>query len=105
MALAPDAVGHWPRFPAPVRGKAAYVKVIADVISLVPDRSIDVAEHATSGEFVFVRWVARGTFRGKRFESNGIDRVHVRNGIVLENYICSDHPMFEQVAAMNSPQA
>jgi len=97
-ALTPDVVGYWPGSDEPVRGVADYTQRIADLIALVPDFRLDVAEHATSGDCVFIRWVARGSFEGKPLEFGGVDRVRMRDGLVAENRIYCDHPLIHALA-------
>jgi hypothetical protein len=55
-------------------------------------------EHATNGEFVFLRWNGRGTGPDGAFQAIGVDRVRLRDGLVAENLILSDHPIFAVLA-------
>ena len=55
-------------------------------------------EHATNGDVMFVRWIARGTGPKGPFEAVGVDRLIVPNGYVAENLIISDHPIFAEFA-------
>jgi ketosteroid isomerase-like protein len=97
--LTEDVVGYWPRPIGVVRGAPAYVNVIAAIIEVCPDFTVSVAEHAATGDFTFIRWVARGTGPEGRFEFSGVDRVQTRNGHVCENRIYCDDPFFARVAA------
>ena len=97
-ALTPDVVGYWPGSDEPVRGIADYTQRIADLITLVPDFRLDVAEHAASGDCVFIRWIAHGSFEGKPLEFGGVDRVRMRDGLVAENRIYCDHPLIHALA-------
>lgn len=97
--LTQDVVGHWPRPIGTVRGSDDYVNVIAAILRVCPDFRLAVPEHASSGSFTFVRWIATGTDADGKFEFTGCDRVATRDGLVYENYIFSDHPFFERVAA------
>lgn len=85
-----DVVGWWPGSDEPVRGVAAYSKALEDIIGLIPGIRLRVAEHATNGEFVFVRWVMSATGAAGPFELSGIDRVRLRDGLVAENVIRFD---------------
>jgi hypothetical protein len=96
--LTDDIVGHWPRPLGTVRGVAPYVRIIEAIFAICPDFSLAVPEHASSGEFHFVRWVATGTGPDGAFEFHGCDRVRLRDGRVCENYIFSDAPFFALVA-------
>lgn len=98
-ALTSDVVGYWPGAAEPVRGKDAYVQRIADLVAMVPDFSLEVAEHAINGDDVFIRWIARGTADGQALEFSGVDRVRVRDGLVAENRIYCDHPLIHALAA------
>ncbi len=94
-----DIVGHWPRPIGVVRGARDYVDVIGTILRLCPDFRLEVPEHASSGDFTFIRWIARGTGPDGPFEFTGCDRVRTRNGPVCENYIFCDDPFFARVAA------
>jgi hypothetical protein len=52
----------------------------------------------TPGEFVFARWSGYGTGPEGPFEINGVDRIRVRDGKVIENRIISDASIFEHFA-------
>ena len=85
--LTDDIVGYWPGSPEPVRGKDAYTEQIAAILRAVPDFKVAVAEHAETGEFTYVRWIATGTGPKGPFTETGIDRVRTVDGLVAENYI------------------
>lgn len=90
----PDIVAYWPWSPKPVHGVEEYTKGLAAVLIIVPDITLEVAEHATAGESVFVRWIARGTGGKGRFELNGVDRFLVRNNLVYETRVFFDSARF-----------
>lgn len=94
-----DIVGYWPRPVGTVRGPKAYRKVLEAVVTAGLKFALSVPEFATTGDFTFVRWVAKVEDTSGPIEFNGCDRVRVRNGMVCENYIFCDHPFFERVAA------
>ena len=102
-ALTPDVVGYWPGSSEPLRGVADYTQRIADLLARVPDFRLEVAEHASSGDCTFIRWIARGTRDGEAFEFGGVDRVRTRDGLVAENRIYCDHPLIRELAA-GSPE-
>ncbi len=93
-----DVVGVWPHATRPVRGKQEYTQRIVALLSLVPDLHLDLMEHATNGEFVFLRWSGRGTGPDGPFRTIGVDRVRLHDGLVAENLILSDHPIFAVLA-------
>ena len=97
--LSQDIVGHWPRPIGLVRGPSDYAEVIEAILKLCPDFRLEVPEHAVSGNFAFVRWVATGSGPEGPFAFTGCDRVEMRNGHVCENFIFCDHPFFARVAA------
>src|SRR4051812_37038659 len=89
-AVTTDVVGYWPGAAEPARGPAEYTRRIAEVLDLLPDLHLEVAEHAENGPFVFVRWIARATGRDGEIEFSGIDRIRLRDGLVAENVIVFD---------------
>jgi hypothetical protein len=98
-SLTEDIVGYWPRSIGTIRGAQRYVDVIAAMMRACPDFSVRVAEHATTGNYAFIRWITTGTGPDGPFEFNGCDRVQTRDGLVCENYVFCDNPFFERVAA------
>ena len=97
--LTEDVVGHWPRAIGVVRGADAYYKVIQAVVTAGTHFTLTVGEHATTGDFTFVRWTATVADQGESVQFGGCDRVRTREGKVCENYVFCDHPFFEKVAA------
>ena len=97
----PDIVGHWPRPIGLVRGAGPYVDVIAAIFAVCPDFRLAAPDYASDGDVHFVRWEASGTSPdGRRFLFDGIDRLRLTaDGRVSENYVCSDGPLFAEVAA------
>jgi hypothetical protein len=93
--LAEDVVGYWPGRYGKVSGIEEYVGILAKLLDAVPDLTLAVAEHAESGEHIFVRWIATGTGPDGPFEFTGIDRIKVVDGKVAENYIRFDIAEFE----------
>ena len=93
-----DIVGYWPRPIGVARGALAYHKVIESVLTAQPPMKLKIAEHASTGEFTFIRWIGIVTEGGETIEFDGCDRVRVRGGLVCENYVFCDHPYFEVVA-------
>lgn len=98
--VTPDVEAIWPRVPGRVRGRDEYARRIVDLLAVVPDLRLEVGEHAASGEFVFLRWAARGTGPGGPFEGIGTDRFRLRGGLVAESLIMSDLPVFEHLARL-----
>ena len=96
--VTPDVEAIWPRVPGRVRGRDEYARRIVDLLTVVPDLRLEVGEHAASGEFVFLRWAARGTGPDGPFEGIGTDRFRLRGGLVAESLIMSDLPVFGHLA-------
>src|SRR5262245_43861155 len=94
----PDIAGYWPQTTRPVRGPQEYARRIIDLLDFIPDLRAEPIEHATSGDVMFVRWIARGTGPKGRFDAVGVDRIIAPNGYVAENLIVSDHPIFADFA-------
>lgn len=95
-----DVVGLWPGADEPVRGIEAYTQALRDLMALLPDIRLRVAEHAQNGEHVFVRWILRATGRKGVFEISGIDRIRLRDGRVAENIIRFDADHLRRLAGL-----
>jgi hypothetical protein len=67
----PDIAGYWPQTTRPVRGPQEYAKRIIDLLDFIPDFRAEPIEHATNGDVMFVRWIARGTGPKGSFEAVG----------------------------------
>ncbi len=98
LITTPDVAGYWPRTIRPVRGAKEYAQRIVDLLTFIPDFRAELLEHASNGDVMFLRWVAKGTGPDGRFEAVGVDRLIVPNGYVAENLILSDHPIFGTLA-------
>ena len=98
--VTPDVTAVWPRIPGRVRGHAEYARRIVDLLALVPDLRLELGEHAADGEFVFIRWIARGTGPDGPFEGIGTDRFRLRDGLVAESLIMSDLAVFGALARL-----
>ena len=95
--LAEDVVGYWPGDEEPVRGREDYVGALVELLRLVPDLTLSVAESAENGEHLFIRWVAHATgANGQPIEHTGVDRIRVIDGKVVENRIFFDRAEFER---------
>lgn len=95
-----DVVGWWPGADEPVRGVEAYSQALRDLMALLPDIRLRVAEHAQNGEHVFVRWILRATGRKGVFEISGIDCIRLRDGRVAENIIRFDADHLRRLAGL-----
>jgi hypothetical protein len=91
--LAPDIEGYWPGLNEPLQGVAAYVRPLHELLRRVPDFRLEVADHASRGDTVFIRWIATGRQGDTPFRFEGVDCVRHRNGQVYENRIFCDHPL------------
>jgi hypothetical protein len=91
----PDVSGYWPTAAEPVRGTAMYLKRVVQFLTLVPGLRLTLEEHATNGNDNFLRWSATGMTSDGPFAFNGVDRVRLKEGLVLENRIISDHQIFQ----------
>jgi hypothetical protein len=84
-----------------VRGRDAYMNALEELLSLLPDLSLDVKEHTMSADsqFGFTRWVMHATGASGPFELDGMDRTRVRDGLVCENYVFFDTAQFEALVS------
>ena len=96
-----DVVGWWPGEDQPVRGVDDYTAALAHILQLLPDMRLSVAEHATHGDMVFIRWIMRATGRNGPFELSGIDRIRMRDGRVAENVIRFDTGHLRRLAGLD----
>jgi ketosteroid isomerase-like protein len=92
-----DVVGYWPGTDEPVRGRDEYLGKLRELLERVPDLTLMPQESADDGEHIFIRWVAHATSAdGERIEQEGVDRIKVQDGKVVENRIFFDRGQFER---------
>jgi ketosteroid isomerase-like protein len=96
--VAHDAVAYWPGRETPIRGAEGYVRPLRAILERLPDLRLEVAEHASNDDTVFIRWIARATDAGRPLEFTGVDIVRHRNGEVVGNRIFCDHPLIREAA-------
>ena len=95
--LAVDIEGYWPGLHAPLKGVEAYVRPLHELLRHVPDFRLEVADHASRGDTVFIRWIATGTHGDVPLRFEGVDCVRHSNGQVYENRIYCDHPLIREL--------
>jgi hypothetical protein len=91
-----DVVGIWPGEQTVV-GAGAYLEVLRDLPTSLPDLRLKVDEHAMSGDFGFSRWRMHATGAAGPFTVVGMDRTRVRDALVCENYIFFDTALFARL--------
>jgi len=99
-AFTEDVEGYFPGDPEPARGPEAYIARIGQFQELLPGLRLEVAEHATNGEFTFIRWVARATGANGPFEFSWMDRVRTRAELVAENIVIFDTAQLKALAGV-----
>jgi hypothetical protein len=93
-----DVVGYWPFSTKTASGTIGYRDRILALLKLVPDLRLEMRETAADGNCVFIRWTGAGTGPDGAFECTGVDRILLRDGLVCENRIYSDHAIFAHLA-------
>ena len=85
----------------PTVGRAAGIEAFRNVFALVPDFHIDVERWRGDGDVVFIETTMRGTLNGHALVIPAVDRITLRDGMVVERVAYFDPaPM---VAAMSGP--
>jgi SnoaL-like domain len=83
--VTPDVVGFCPGDDTdPVRGVTQYKQRVARFVARFPNLRLEVAEHASNGDFLFVRWIARTAAPARPLMFSGVDRIQLRDGLVKE---------------------
>ncbi len=100
--LAQDVVGRWPGGIV-VEGVEAYNRQLRAVIALMPDVRLEVMEHARNGDLAFIRWVSHGTGVEGPFSMEGVDRLRIRDGQIMENVVFLDTATFRRATGRGLP--
>jgi ketosteroid isomerase-like protein len=73
-----------PRIPAAV-GRAAFRELFArPAFTLIPDLHADVHDWAVRGDTAYVEFTLRGTLGGRPIEWRAVDRLSLRDGLLVE---------------------
>jgi hypothetical protein len=97
--LAAGIEGYWPGLQAPLKGVQAYLRPLHELLRRIPDFRLEVADYASRGDTIFIRWVATGTEGGMLLRFEGVDCVRHRDGQVYENRIHACHPLLRSLNA------
>jgi predicted pyridoxine 5'-phosphate oxidase superfamily flavin-nucleotide-binding protein len=95
-------VGRWPGGIV-VEGVEAYNRQLRAVIALMPDVRLEVVEHARNGDLAFIRWVSHGTGVDGPFSMDGVDRLRIRDGRIVENVVFLDTAAFRRATGRGLP--
>lgn len=108
--IAPNAVGHDPALPEPVNGPSGLIEAARGYRDAFPDLRLTVEQAIAEGDYVAVRWTARGTHKGELFgipatgkESTvtGISFDRWANGKIVESWTNWDTlGLLQQIGAM-----
>jgi len=98
--VTPDVVGYWPFATKTASGTIGYRDRILALLALVPDLRLEMKETAAEANHIFIRWTGAGTGPHGRFECTGVNRILLRDGLVYENRIYSDHEIFAHLACI-----
>lgn len=85
-----EIVLTWPGLPEPIRGADAWVARVAGTLDRFPDLRLEVTDYAQRDDLLFISWRARATVGGVETEWQGIDRMRMRNDVVVESLVAFD---------------
>ncbi|MFF4413471.1 nuclear transport factor 2 family protein [Streptosporangium sp. NPDC001559] len=87
---APDIVLRYPGRPEPLNGLDAWKAQVASIVERFPDVRLSVTHHATDGDLCFISWQATATAGGKAIFWEGIDRMLLKDGVVIDSMVAFD---------------
>ncbi|HTJ36044.1 MAG TPA: nuclear transport factor 2 family protein [Dactylosporangium sp.] len=87
---APGIELRYPGLPEPLRGLEAWQNRVASIVERFPDVRLTVTGHATAGELCFVSWRGTATSGGHPISWEGIDRMRLRDGLVVDSLVAFD---------------
>lgn len=97
--VSPDLVMHLAEAPEPLRGRETWRQGFESMRRAFPDLEAQVEDVVAAGDRVAVRLILRGTHRGdfhslpatgRRVEYVSHEFYRVEDGLVVEEWICSD---------------
>jgi SnoaL-like protein len=86
----PDIVLTYPGLPEPIRGVDAWAARVAGMLERFPDLRLEITDHAQRDDMVFISWRGHATVGGVSIEWEGIDRMRMRNGVVVKSLVAFD---------------
>jgi steroid delta-isomerase-like uncharacterized protein len=84
--IAPDAIGHDPALPAPTIGPAGLIEAARAYRDAFPDLRLTAEQAIAEGDYVAVRWTARGTHRGELFGIPATGKEATVTGISIDRW-------------------
>ncbi|GII57195.1 hypothetical protein Pth03_55840 [Planotetraspora thailandica] len=87
---APGIVLRYPGQAEPIRGIEAWKARVASVVERFPDVRLEITHHATSGDLCFISWRATATSEGTPISWEGIDRMLLKDGVVVDSMVAFD---------------
>ncbi|MBB4698031.1 nuclear transport factor 2 family protein [Paractinoplanes abujensis] len=87
---ATDIELRYPGLPEPLRGVEAWRARVASIVQRFPDVRLTVTAHATADDLCFVSWRGTATAAGNPITWEGIDRMRLRDGLVVDSLVAFD---------------
>ena len=87
---APDIELRFPGLPEPLHGVEAWRERVASMVERFPDLRLTVTAHAAAGDLCFVSWHGTATASGRPVMWDGIDRMRLRDGLVVDSLVAFD---------------
>jgi len=84
--IAADAVGHDPALPEPVKGPEGLKEAARSYREAFPDLKLTVDVAIADGDYVAVRWNARGTQKGELFGIAPTGKQATVTGITIDRH-------------------
>ena len=85
-----EIVLHWPGRPEPIVGLDQWAAQVAGTLERFPDLRLTVLGHALNEDVAFVGWRATATVEGSAAAWEGVDRMRLVNGLVVESTVVFD---------------
>ncbi|WP_052390381.1 nuclear transport factor 2 family protein [Streptomyces sp. NRRL B-24484] len=87
---APDIVLEWPGREEPIRGLDAWRQQVAGALARFPGLVLEVVADAADGDTSFVAWRAAASVDGRAVHWQGVDRMELRDGLVVRSVVVFD---------------
>ena len=95
---ADDIELRYPGLPEPVRGVEAWRERVASIVGRFPDVRLTVTAYARVDDLCFVSWRGTATAREHPIAWEGIDRMRLRDGLVVDSLVAFDTAGLRPVA-------
>ncbi len=98
LVVSSDVHAYWPSLDTRLEGVDSYRDYVMCALELFPDIHVELVNYGKDGATYFMHWRGSVTYKGEALKIAGVDCITLEKGLVSENCIYSDSPIFANIA-------